>query len=343
MPRIADDDKRARLDRVYILLKRHENGLTSQEIAGQLNLERRTVDNYLAELETEGRVYKESKYWLALPYDAIALRRLEPSPEEAVALYLAVRLLVKQADKSNEVAETMLYKLAQILGDDLRLGEDIIQATKSLAERPLETNYQGIFKTIVRGYIYRRLVQITYAPYQGRMFETTIAPYLLEPSGIGYSTYVIGHSSSVNDLRTYKMERIQRAQLLRDGFEIPQDFPGIDILRNAWAIYHGEAVVHVILRFSPQVARRVRETTWHPSQRLVRDPERDGFIQLHLDIADTTDLKPWIRGWGAACEVLEPVSLHQEVAGEVRQLARAYGWRGDDDTTTILNDIFRSQ
>jgi predicted DNA-binding transcriptional regulator YafY len=342
MPRIPDDNKRARLDRVYILLKRHEDGLTSQEIAGHLNLERRTVDNYLAELETEGKVYKESKYWLALPYDAVALRRLEPSPEEAVALYLAVRLLVKQSDKRNEIAETMLYKLAQILGDDLRLGGDIIQAAKSLAERPLETDYQDIFKTVVRGYIYRRLVQITYAPYQGGVFETAIAPYLLEPSGIGYSTYVIGHSSIVNDLRTYKMERVQRAQLLRDSFEIPNDFPGIDILRNAWAIYHGETVVHVVLRFNPQVARRVRETTWHPSQQIVRDPERDGFIQLHVDVADTTDLKPWIRGWGAACEVLEPVSLRQELAGEARQLARAYGWHGDDDTTTILNDIFRS-
>lgn len=343
MPRITDDDKRARLDRVYTLLKRHENGLTSQEIAGYLNLERRTVDNYLAELETEGRAYKESKYWLALTYDAIALRRLEPSPEEAVALYLAVRLLVKQSDKRNEVAETMLYKLAQILGNDLHLGNDIINAAKLLSERPVEADYQDIFKAIVRGYIYRRLVQITYVPYQGGVFETTIAPYLLEPSGIGYSTYIIGHSSIVNSLRTYKLERIQRAQLLRDGFEIPEDFPGIDILRNAWAIYHGETVVHVVLRFNPQVARRVRETTWHPSQQIVRDPERDGFILLHVDVADTTDLKPWIRGWGASCEVLEPASLRQELAGETRQLARAYGWEGgNDDTKAILNDIFRS-
>lgn len=343
MPRIPNDDKRARLDRVYILLKRHEDGLTVQEIVEYLNLERRTVDNYLVELETEGRVYKDSKYWLPLPYDSIALRRLEPSPEEAVALYLAVRLLVKQSDKRNEVAETMLYKLAQILGDDLHLGEDVIQAAKSLAERPVEADYQDIFKAIVRGYIYRRLVQITYVPYQGSVFETTIAPYLLEPSGIGYSTYIIGHSSIVNSLRTYKLERIQRAQLLRDSFEIPEDFPGIDILRNAWAIYHGETVVHVVLRFNPQVARRVRETTWHPSQQIVRDPERDGFIQLHVDVADTTDLKPWIRGWGASCEVLEPASLRQELAGETRQLARAYGWQGgNDDTTAILNDIFRS-
>lgn len=342
MPRIPNDDKRARLDRVYILLKRHEDGLTTQEISGHLNLERRTVDNYLIELEAEGKVYKDGKYWLPLPHDAIALRRLEPSPEEAVALYLAVRLLVKQSDKRNEVAETMLYKLAQILGDDLHLGEDVIHAAKLLAERPVEADYQDIFKAIVRGYIYRRFVQITYVPYQGSVFETTIAPYLLEPSGIGYSTYIIGHSSIVNSLRTYKLERIQRAQLLRDSFEIPSDFPGIDILRNAWAIYHGETVVHVVLRFNPQVARRVRETTWHPSQQIVRDTERDGFIQLHVDVADTTDLKPWIRGWGAACEVLEPASLRQELAGETRQLARVYGWQGgDDDTTAILNNIFR--
>ncbi len=341
MPRIADDDKRARLDRVTILLKRHEDGLTVQEIAENLSLERRTIDNYLLELETEGRVYKESKYWLALPFDSITLRRLEPSPEEAVTLYLAVRLLVKQSDRRNETAETMLYKLAQILGDDLRLGSDVIAAAKLLAERPNEQDHQDIFKAIVRGYIYRRRVRITYAAFSGGVFETTIAPYLLEPSGIGYSTYIIGHSSIVNTLRTYKLERIQRAQLLREAFDIPDDFPGIDILRNAWAIYHGEAVVHAVLRFTPQSARRIRETTWHPSQKIMRDSERDGFIQLHLDIADTTDLKPWIRGWGAACEVLEPASLRQELAAEARQLARVYGWQGGGDTTDLLNEIFR--
>ncbi len=60
VPRITDDDKRARLDRVYILLKHHEACLTVQEIAEYLNLERRTVDNYLVELETEGKVCKEN-------------------------------------------------------------------------------------------------------------------------------------------------------------------------------------------------------------------------------------------------------------------------------------------
>jgi len=43
-------------------------------------------------------------------------------------------------------------------------------------------------------------------------------------------------------------------------------------------------------------------------------------------VADTTDLKPWIRTWGANVEVLEPQSLRDEMVEEVRKTASLYGW-----------------
>jgi len=340
MPRISDDDKATRRERVLMIMQRHEERLTTQEIAGYLGLERRTVDNYLYELETEGKLYKDGKYWLAFPVDAIQLRRFEPTPEEAVILYLAARLLVKQSDRRNEAAESMLYKLARILSDDIRLGDDIADAARLLAERPRSDESVDIFRAVVRAYVYRRRLQITYAPYLGQPFETVISPYLIEPSGIGYATYVIGHSSLVDTLRTYKIERIQRAQILREPYEIPTDFPGIDILRNAWVIFHGEETTHVVLRFRPDTSKRVRESNWHPSQKLVDDPSRPGYLQLHIDVADTTDLKPWIRGWGAACEVLEPVELRTEIVEEVALLARLYGVGQAQDARTILDDLY---
>ncbi len=66
----------------------------------------------------------------------------------------------------------------------------------------------------MQSYIYRRRVAITYDPLRGKPFQTTFCPYLLEPSAIGYATYVIGHSSVVNKLRTYKLQRIAQATLL---------------------------------------------------------------------------------------------------------------------------------
>lgn len=326
MPKIPEDKKSDRKERVYRLIQRHPEGIGERDIAEELNIERRTTNNYLTELGMEGKIYKEGQFWYSLPRESIVMRHFEPDPEEATLLYLAMRLFVKQSDRRKEKAELLLVKLADILSHDIGLGEDLRKAAHEMAQRPNAPDYEDILLTVMRGYIYRRQVKIIYHPYKGKPFETVISPYLLEPSAIGMSTYVIGYSSVVNALRTYKVERISKAELLRQEYEIPYDFPGLELLRNAWSIYYGEEVVRVILRFHPEVARRVQETNWHPSQQLAWDTEKTNYLLLSFDVADTTDLKPWIRTWGANCEVLSPPELRDELMGEARRLAETYGW-----------------
>jgi CRISPR-associated endonuclease/helicase Cas3 len=78
----------------------------------------------------------------------------------------------------------------------------------------------------------------------------------------------------------------------------------------------------VKLRFSQFVSPRVRETRWHPSETLTETPE--GLV-WEAQIGDITEIRPWIRGWGADCEVLEPAGLRDEMIYETRRLARRYG------------------
>src|SRR5205085_10769577 len=91
------------------------------------------------------------------------------------------------------------------------------------------------------------------------------APYLIEPSGIGRTVYVIGAIMPRGELRTFKLERIERAALLDETFEAPADFDGHALLGRAWAVMYGEEgkLVTVRLRFTQAVRRRVRETLWH--------------------------------------------------------------------------------
>src|SRR5690606_29496904 len=118
-----------------------------------------------------------------------------------------------------------------------------------------------------RGYIYRKQVELVYRPLHGKPFSTTFSTYLLEPSPIGLTTYLIGHSSLPNALRAYKMERIESIRLTRDSYSVPLDFPGLEILRNSWSIVMGETTIRVVLRFSPRAKDRVLEAQWHPSQK----------------------------------------------------------------------------
>jgi CRISPR-associated endonuclease/helicase Cas3 len=325
MPKIDETTKQQRLDRIYLLMRRHAHGITQAEIADEIGLELRTTNNYLRELEDRGKAYKDGIYWFPLVLKESQLRPFDLSPEEAVTLYLGARLLAKQQDKRNEPAETALLKLASVLKADAGIGDEIVQAARELAGRPMQDGYQPIFRDVVRGYIYRKQIEISYRPLKSnRTFQTNFSTYLIEPSPIGFSTYIIGYSSNINALRAYKLERIESVRLTRDDYSVPQDFPGLDILRNAWSIVLGEETLRVVLRFSPDVKKRVLETRWHPSQQTGDDPEKPGFLRWQVDVADTMDLLPWIRGWGADVEVLEPESLRKALVREAQRLAEVY-------------------
>lgn len=334
MPRTSETTKHQAVERVWLTVKRHPNGVTEQELAKFTGVQRRTLNNYLNELRDEGKIEREGMLWFGLNYEETRLRALNLTPEEAYSLYLGARLLVKQQDKRLEPAESALLKLAEALTGDAGVGAEIAQAAGELAQRPVRADYRSVFDAVVRGYIHRRQVAIRYHPLHGRAFDTMLSPYLLEPSAIGYSTYVIGYSSAPDALRTYKLERIEDARITRAAYRIPDDFPGLAILREAWSIFMGEATVEVVLRFSPSVRMRVLETQWHASQQTAEDAERPGYLRWTVRVADTTDMLPWIRAWGAQVEVLAPRELRENVMGEARALAMLY-WHTTDNATVV--------
>ena len=45
---------------------------------------------------------------------------------------------------------------------------------------------------------------------------------------------------------------------------------------------------------------------------------------LAEDLARLWEMKPWIRGWGPDCEVLEPEALRQEIAEEMVAATEIY-------------------
>lgn len=347
MPKVDGETLKESRERVYLTLRRYPMGLREAELADILRQERRTLHNYLKTLETEGKTYKDGLLWVALPFDQAQLRRFDLSPEEAMTLYLATRLFVKQNDKRNEPAETALMKLAAALVGDAGVGSEIHQAALELSRRPDDGSYSRVFRTVMQAYLYRRVARITYEPARGRPFETDFAPYLLEPSAIGFTTYAIGHSALVNALRTYKLERVRAAELTRQEYTIPRDFPGLEILSSAWSIIHGEDLVRVTLRFGPAVRKRVLETHWHPSQETADDDAKPGYLVWKAQIADTTDILPWIRSWGADVEVLQPKELRETLMGEAKVMAEGYGWsvcsKQGRQSSTTLEDFFGGQ
>ena len=69
----------------------------------------------------------------------------------------------------------------------------------------------------------------------------------------------------------------------------------------------------VRLRFAPEAGHRLRETRWHPSERLTE--LEDGGVEWRATVADWTEMIPWVQGWGALAEVLAPQAMREHVRG----------------------------
>ena len=80
--------------------------------------------------------------------------------------------------------------------------------------------------------------------------------------------------------------------------------------------------MEVVLRFHPRVAMRVQESRWHRGQQIEVQP--DGYLIWRAKVAEPQEMLPWVRGWGADVEVLEPVELRDEVIAEVRTSLGTY-------------------
>ena len=110
-------------------------------------------------------------------------------------------------------------------------------------------------------------------------------------------------------ITTFKLDRIEQAELLEENFEVPGGLSLDRLLGLAWGIMWGEET-KVRLRFSPKVTRRVKESVWHPSQVIEDMP--DGGCIFTVRVGSVLEMTPWIRSWGSDVEVLAPQKLRNK-------------------------------
>jgi predicted DNA-binding transcriptional regulator YafY len=318
-----------KFDRLFHIIRLFQNTqrkYRTREIAEMIGVNEDTAGKYLQELSGAGLlpIRRDGHTWRLMEGATMPHLELSLSYPEAVSLYLAGRLLSQTQDEQNWHITMALKKLVEALPPALRERQQMLLDLLLFAEHE-ENQLRDMSHTLqvlASGWVTQRRVRLSYAPLAGKSFECFFDPYLLEPSAIGRTIYAIGYSSVVKDLRTYKLERIQQADLTSEPFSISDKFKGAEQLQQAWGVmYSDEKPITVRLRFTAAVTPRVRETRWHPTQHLALT--RDG-CEWTATIGDTLEIEPWIRGWGGDCEVLEPVELRERVIQHVRQAMLTY-------------------
>ncbi|HNT54573.1 MAG TPA: WYL domain-containing protein [Anaerolineaceae bacterium] len=315
--------KASRLNQIEALLLSHPEGLTQAEIARRLNVNRSTILRYM--LDFPAPVYQDGqRYFIDREAYLINVRF---SLHEALSVHLAARLLATRLDRQNPHAAAALRKLglsletlAPRISTHLQQSADVMDD----ASRHMDAVYLAALEKLTLAWAEQRKVRIWYKSDQTKEVKVyDFSVYFIEPYAVGQSTYAIGFSEPQNAMRTFKIERIQRVETLRDTYEIPGDFDPTHLLADAWGIwYTDKEPVEVVLKFGPRVAGRVGETQWHRSEQA--SELEDGSLLWRAWIAEPQEMMPWIRGWGGEVEVLAPESLRNLISEESRRLANMY-------------------
>ena len=309
-------DRGVRILKVQTLLQGNPRGLAPADIARRTGVTTRTTYRDIKALEEmnvpvyedDGRILIDPNYFV---------RPVRFTLSEAMALLMGVRLMHRHTDEGDRDAADAFSKLASVLPP--AVAEYVHATARQMAERAPNPLYSRVFQALSLAWAGRKVVRIEYPSADGSLKVRLIEPYFLEPSAFGHSCYVVARDRGIGEMRTFKLERIARAEVTADTYSIPEQFDINKYLGGAWGIFHSADPVEVRLRFFPPASQRVRESTWHPSQQLSAGP--DGTTEMTVTVSGTLEITPWILGWGDAVEVVAPAELRQKIASLAANMA----------------------
>jgi len=317
-----------RLFQLEALLLLHPERMRNAQIAPRLGADRSTVGRFVTALtnlvpiveEDDGRLWIDRSRYLP---------PVRLSAQEIESVRLPFRLFPRKIHLPFPHAAFFLRKLALAAERALpllsrRLAE-VADSLDSHSFPRFTRRYREVLETLIAASAAHRTVRLRHmSRRRGETVEYRFQPYCIEPYPDGNSLHSVGYCVGLGEMRTFKLERIRSVRLTDGGFEPPSDFDIEGYTSTAWGIWGrtGRKSVPIVLRFSSAVAERVKETVWHESQILEESP--DGSVLFRAAVAEPLEMYPWIRGWGADVEILEPKELRKRFRGEVVRLRNMY-------------------
>ena len=290
--------------------------LRAEDLARRFEVSVRTVYRDLDALAEGGVPIAAAPgrgYWLM---DGYFLPPLSFTADEAATLALGGAFVRGRVDPElRRAADEALRKLDAVLPSDRRAAVDrwrreIRFPTEDRATVPDGTLLADL-RTVIRA---RAVLRILYhAPRRPDPEPREVEPVSL--------AYVLGawHLTAYCRLRRapriFRLDRIDRWDRQPERFELGE--------RHRIEAHEDrlEGFPEARVRVDPAVERWVRERQPFP---FLREEAADGGPVFVYALRDERELVPWLLGWGAAVEVLEPEGLRERLAAEARAILARY-------------------
>jgi predicted DNA-binding transcriptional regulator YafY len=226
-------------------------------------------------------------------------RPVQVGPLETVALALGLRGTTAAAHvKDPEDRRKLLSRVEE----HLAAGEPRSEAADTFEVHDVEADEGWIRQEILAAARDRHTCAIVYAkPGADDPRVRVIHPYTLVYSQGAW--YTVAFCTRRGEVRVFRVDRITEACRTDQAFAIPADFRPEDFL-EAGRVYHTPSGDRVRVRYSPRVARWIRERADFEGWTL--DEEPGGSVVMEHHVADPLWVVSHALEYGAEAEVLEP-------------------------------------
>ena len=165
-----------------------------------------------------------------------------------------------------------------------------------------------------------KLKFIYYSPAKDEITKRTVEPYhLLNYSG---TWHLIAYCNLRHAIRDFVIGRMKEIEILDESFTVRRNFNLKKYLSSAFGIFKGASTQQVVLKFSPRMAKWIRQQLWHKEQRISEEP--DGGIIISFPAASFTEVKMEVLKYGSDVEVIAPDSLKREILKEIDAMKDIY-------------------
>ena len=336
---MARNEQLIRQHKVLQILERVRFGKTVQELnddvveeLGLASLHNRTLKRDLEALQAAGfdvdhHDSPRGKVWKLGPL-AKTTTHISFSSTELIALALGRELMHPlSGTQFGSGIESFWNKVREEVPSTVLSHYEKYRKTFRVQGLPIKSyeSKQGIIKTINRGILEHRLLEVVYQS-EGKPSKTRkIEPY--EVILFRSSLYTIAAAHEDEDektrVRVWKLDRFEKATILDEWFKPPEDLDVDEFFGSTQTIFRSsEDETPYKVKLSARAAVWLTEDPWHPEQTM--EQISDEHWVLTFPDSNPRDAIPRIMQLGSDAELLSPEPARKELIDIAKEMIGQY-------------------
>lgn len=313
-----------RLLSILLLLQMHQR-ITSRELAKRLEVSERTIHRDMEALSTAGIPVTAERGinggWSLLEPYRTNLTGLNEAEIHALFLTQPNRLLTDLG--LHKAADAAIIKLLAALPSISRRDAEYVHQRIHIdpaSWHPTEENISSL-ATLQKAVLQERKLLFTYQRDGNNTFERQVDPLGLVAKGSTW--YLI--AAIENEIRSYRVSRIQTAQVLDEPCLRPPDFD----LADYWAQSSTRFVANlprycVTVRIAPELLEHIYHAGRYAKIESADPPDADGWLLLRLQFEMEESACGYLLSFGPQVEIVEPLELRDKVIELAKSVVEFY-------------------